>query len=368
LCLIFKEIFVKLTALILNFLCFGLLMSVNRCTPYSNLFLDEEAAEKFFAKKIKPAPAPVNGLKVMNWNLKFGAARADFFFDCWGTVERISKAQTRKNLEALAAKINELNPDVIFVQEIDIKSDRISGVDMLQYLLDHTQMNYAHYASGWQVGLLPKNKIHYINSGNAILSRWPLADGTRIALPERTDQPELERQYYLKRNMLRSLLAIPDYPEVYLVNVHTDAYGQDGTKLQHIDMFKAEMDRLKNEEKTLVIGSGDLNTLPPGTQHVKSFPDSNCKEEFIADDYTEEAEWLTPLYSEYDAETPLDVYHANESLYYSHTVKKDDFWNRKLDYIFTSGKFVLGSGKVHQQGTMPLSDHAPVTATLDWGL
>jgi len=357
----------KTSSFIVTLLGLGLLMSVSRCTPFSNLFLDEEAAESFRSKVIKPAPAPTSGLKVMNWNLKFGAARADFFFDCWGNVERISKAQALINLKNLADKINEINPDILFVQEIDIKSDRISGVDMLQYLLNHTQLNYANYASGWQVGFLPKNNIHYINSGNAILSRWPLKGGTRIALPERGDQPELERQYYLKRNMLRTLLSIPGYPEVYLVNVHTDAYGQDGTKLQHIDMFKAELDRIRNEEMALVIGSGDLNTLPPGTKHVKGFPDTNCKDDFVADDYTEESHWLEPLYAEYDAETPLEVYQQDETLYYSHSVKKDDFWNRKLDYIFTSGKFIPGSGKVHQQGTMPLSDHAPVTAILDWG-
>jgi endonuclease/exonuclease/phosphatase family metal-dependent hydrolase len=68
---------------------------------------------------------------------------------------------------------------------------------------------------------------------------------------------------------------------------------------------------------------------------------------------------------------PLDVYQADNASYFSHTVDGRGFWNRKLDYIFTNASIVEGSGLVHQDTahggmeTMPLSDHAPVSAEIE---
>ena len=62
---------------------------------------------------------------------------------------------------------------------------------------------------------------------------------------------------------------------------------------------------------------------------------------------------------------------ANNAAYFSHTTDQDGFWNRKLDYIFSNGQIVPGSGLVHQDeahggmATMPLSDHAPVSVELE---
>jgi endonuclease/exonuclease/phosphatase family metal-dependent hydrolase len=49
----------------------------------------------------------------------------------------------------------------------------------------------------------------------------------------------------------------------------------------------------------------------------------------------------------------------------------DGFWNRKLDYLFTNGRFRVDSAVTHQDtasgglATMPLSDHAPISVTLE---
>jgi endonuclease/exonuclease/phosphatase family metal-dependent hydrolase len=163
---------------------------------------------------------------------------------------------------------------------------------------------------------------------------------------------------------------VPGKQPTFVVAVHADAYSKDGTKRQHIERFKEELDRLADGNST-VIGVGDLNTLPPGTDKQFGFPDSVCQDqEFVADDYRPEADWLTSLYADYTPEIPLEDYRADNASYFSHTVDKNGFWNRKLDYIFTNAEVVPGSGLVHQDvahggvETMPLSDHAPVTVEL----
>jgi endonuclease/exonuclease/phosphatase family metal-dependent hydrolase len=307
----------------------------------------------------------------MNYNVKFGGGRIDFFFDCFGDRVLMSRAEVVANLARLVEKIKKYDPDVLVVQEVDVSSKRGAYLDQLQWLLDHSELRYAVYASQWKADYVPSDGLGAIDSGNAILSKYPLSGAERIALSLRSEQSSIERYFYLKRNVLRARLEVPGKAETYVVAVHADAYSKDGTKRQHIDRFAQELDRLAASGAT-VIGVGDLNTLPPGTQKQFGFPDSVCDdEEFVADDYREEADWLTPLYDAYTPEIPLAAYQADNASYFSHTVDKDGFWNRKLDYVFTNADVVPGSGLVHQDTahggmeTMPLSDHAPVTVELE---
>jgi endonuclease/exonuclease/phosphatase family metal-dependent hydrolase len=303
--------------------------------------------------------------------VKFGGGRIDFFFDCHGDRVLMSKSEVIRNLEALVEKVNQVDPDVLVVQEVDVNSKRSAFVDQVQWLLDHSALNYGVYASQWKADYVPSDGIGAVDSGNGILSKYPLSNAERIALALRTDQPGIERYFYLRRNILRARLELPDEKSVELVALHADAYGKDGTKRSHIERFEEELDRAA-ERGALVIGAGDLNTLPPGSEKTYGFPDSVCEDEdFIADDYRSDEGVVDGLYAKYTPEIPLEDYQADNSRYFSHTTDKSGFWNRKLDYIFTNGEVVRGSGLVHQDEasggmeTMPLSDHAPVTVEIE---
>jgi endonuclease/exonuclease/phosphatase family metal-dependent hydrolase len=337
--------------------------------PFHTGFAPVEAAVTYQSSTVvSPAP-PALGLNVMSYNLKFGGGRIDFFFDCQGKRVLMSRQEVLTHLEGLAEKIRQVDPDVLFVQEVDVNSKRSAHVDQLQWLLDHTSLNFAHYASHWKADFVPSDGLGPVDSGNAILSKFPLSEGTRVALALRTDQSGLERYFYLRRNLLRSVVTLPDRDPIFLVAVHTEAYSQDGTKRKHIERFEQELDTLA--EQGLVVGGGDLNTLPPGSLNVSNFDDSACKDEYLADDYTEEGQWLSSLYTRYAPAIPLADYQTNNARYFSHTTRSDGFWNRKLDYLFTNGRFASGSGLTHQDATsgglptLLLSDHAPLSVTLE---
>jgi endonuclease/exonuclease/phosphatase family metal-dependent hydrolase len=341
------------------------------CDPFHTGFDDVEGAVAYVAKEQKPAPDPSAPLRVMNYNVKFGGGRIDFFFDCFGDRVLMSEREVKDNLSRLVTVINQYDPDLLVVQEVDVDSKRAAYVDQMQWLLDHTRLRYGVYASQWKADYVPSDGLGAIDSGNGILSKYPLSGAERIALAQRSEQSGIERYFYLKRNLLRARLEVPGKQPTWVVAVHADAYSKDGTKRQHIDRFAAELDRL-SADGTTVIGIGDLNTLPPGTEKRSGFPDSVCQDpEFIADDYSAETDWLDALYASYTPEIPLQDYMADNASYFSHTVDQHGFWNRKLDYIFTSAPLVAGSGLVHQDAahggleTMPLSDHAPVTVEIE---
>jgi endonuclease/exonuclease/phosphatase family metal-dependent hydrolase len=339
------------------------------CDPFHTGFEDLEKAVYYRASRPGPPAEPKPVLRVMNYNVKFGGGRIDFFFDCFGDRVLMQEAEVLGNLERLARKIREFDPDVLVVQEVDVNSKRAAYVDQMQWLLDHTALDYGVYASQWRADYVPSDGIGAVDSGNGILSKYPLSGALRIALDLRTDQSALERYFYLKRNILRATTEVGS-TKVVVVATHAEAYAKDGTKKQHIDRFKAELDRWADAGE-LVLGAGDLNTLPPGSERQHEFPDSACTEDFVADDYREETDWLEPLYASYEPEIPLLDYQADNARYFSHTTDKNGFWNRKLDYVFTNAAVVPGSGLVHQdeeQGgtaTMPLSDHAPVTVEIE---
>ncbi|HEX9620169.1 MAG TPA: endonuclease/exonuclease/phosphatase family protein [Polyangiaceae bacterium] len=339
------------------------------CDPFHATFDDEELAILYRAAEPEPGASNPVELVVMTYNVKFGGGRADFFFDCHGDRVLMTEREVLDNLRALAGKIAAVDPDVLLLQEVDVASKRSAFVDQLQWLLDHTRLSFGAYASQWRADFVPSDGLGPVDSGNAVLSRYPIVHAKRIALPLRSDQSAVERYFYLRRNILHARIDVGgDVLDV--LDLHAEAYAKDGTKLAHIERFAAELEAL-SDRGDLFLAGGDLNTLPPQTEKLVGFPDSVCEDEdFQADDFREETDYLDGLYEAYAEAIPLDDYAADNEPYFSHTTDASGFWNRRLDYLFTNGEFVPGSGLVHQDeasggtATMPLSDHAPVSAVL----
>jgi endonuclease/exonuclease/phosphatase family metal-dependent hydrolase len=176
------------------------------------------------------------------------------------------------------------------------------------------------------------------------------------------------RLFYLRRNILEATLRLPTASprdSLTILNTHLVAYAQDSTRYRQIQHLYDHMQRLDRAGRCW-IGGGDLNTLPPATDHLQDFDDSVCDEDFVMDDYTREQGWLDPLYGRFNEAIPTRRYARNPARYYSHTVNKNGFWNRRLDYLFTNGQWRPGSGTVVQTTefggapSMQRSDHAPV--------
>lgn len=341
------------------------------CDPFETGFAPDEPAEYFKAHNVEQA-SPPQTLQLMDYNVKFGGGRIDFFFDCHGDRVLMSREEVEHNMAGLAKKIRQVDPDVLFIEEVDVNSKRAAFVNELQYLLDHTRLNYAVYGSQWRADFVPSDGLGAVDSGNAILAKFPLHDAHRLALPLRTDLSGIERYFYLHRNLLVARLddaALTEFApgkELWLLGTHAEAYAKDGTKKRHIELFTERMKLLAKQG--IVVGSGDMNALPPGTLKTSHFDDSACVGDYEADDYSAEGDWLEPLYERYQEAIPLADYEADNAPYLSHTTSKDGFWNRRLDYIFSTG--TLTEGLVHQDKahggmeTMPLSDHAPLSAVL----
>ena len=340
--------------------------------PFGARFDNLEPAVHYRAANRDLPEAPVDELSVMTWNIKFGGGRIDFWYDGHGDRVIMKRREVLKHLEGLGAKIRRTDPDVLLLQEVDVDSRRAAHIDQMQWLLDNTKLNFGAYASQWRSSFVPTRGLGRVDMGIAILSKYPIRDAQRLALPKMRTLDRITRYFYLKRAVLTACIELPGVEPVHAVNVHTEAFSVDGTKRRHIDLFKGELDRIDAAGGRFVAG-GDLNTVPPGSERVGGFEDVADRREamFDVDDmYAGEEDWLVPLYENYQPAVELEDYKRDHRPYYTFSATRDVFWCRKLDYLFTNGMFEQGSAITHQDvdsggmETMELSDHAPVSASL----
>lgn len=309
-----------------------------------------------------------DSLKIMTWNIKFGGGRIDFFFDCFGDRVLMDSSEVLNNMSNICLFIEKYNPDVLFVQEVDLNAKRSASIDQVDYLLKHTKLTHAVYVPQWKAIKIPSRGLGHMNCGIAILSRFPLSKPEYIALPLMKNQSWLKRYFYLRRGILISDVLIGEL-KIKLITTHLEAYSSDVTKRKQLDILEQLLDSLNQQNIPFIFG-GDLNVIPPGSAKVKGFPDSACEDEFVADDFSQEVDWLMPFYKKYYSDMTLDEFKQNNAPYFSHTVDGRGFWNRKIDYLFSNYPFSEGKSQTHQVDsikgvtTMMVSDHCPVSVEI----
>ena len=352
------------------------------CDPLVTTFDDSENAIYYEANNVhQSAGFPIGPFEIntMTWNIRFGAGILPFFGDACGDRVIFTAAEVEANLEGIAAKINSADPDIILLQEVDRQSKRSAYIDQVQWLLDNTNLNYGAYASVWKAQVIPSDGIGRMDFGNVILSKWELSDAERIKLPLREDQDALTQYFYLRRNILKAKVAVPNQTEFYAVNIHATAFATDDTKQKHVDTYTQTLKDLDDAGIGFVTG-GDLNALTPGAASIDFCMADICSGESYHSDadggphkdgsyfnnFTNEPTLLQPLYDSYNPAISLTNYLANESNYFTHAPSTGDVaTDRKLDYLFTNLTWNANSDSTHQDASN-WSDHMPVTATLNF--
>ena len=337
------------------------------CDPLVTEFSSKESPKEYTSKMLV-SPPNKDTLTVVTWNIRFGIGRANWFGDSCGELVIFDDEKIKNGLELLALKIAEIDADILLLQEVDIDSKRSSYIDQVQWLLDHTSMNYGVYASMWEVQFVPSDGLGRVNSGNAILSKWPLSEAERIQLSLRGDQDALTKAFYVRRNVLKAVVNYPGNP-FWAVGIHASAFSNDDTKQKQFLEFKDVLDEI-NAKGELFVAGGDLNELPPGATKNNYCDEDRCPDELPESDegcdFSNETTWISPLYNAYTPSVSLVDYLQNENMYFTHasTHNANDEryqWNRKLDYLFTNTSWVPRSERTHQEAQLE-SDHVAVSA------
>ena len=77
-------------------------------------------------------------ITVMSWNIGFGALgdNADFFMDGGTHVMPSNKDRVLENLNGISEEIQSVNPDIVFLQEVDSDSKRSYYIDQRKEIME----------------------------------------------------------------------------------------------------------------------------------------------------------------------------------------------------------------------------------------
>ena len=360
----------KLKSLILSVWYFILVFNIFSCEPLVDTFTNNESFV-YHSRTSKPIPSKKDTIIVMTWNIRFGAGRILWFGDSCGDRVILSRSEVFRNLDLIVSKINEIKPDILLLQEVDIQAKRTDYIDELQYILDNTYFNFGVYTSNWKAQYIPSDGLGRMDEGNAILSVWPLGACERFQLPLRNDLDALTKYFYVRECVMTAEILIPDTKPIIAVNTHLSAFSTDDTKKRQLDEYYNILTSIQNNNQLFVTG-GDFNLLPPNSDSTDYCDEDKCPNESfhgVNDNpkhkdgsyYTPEITWMSKLFADFYPTYKLADYKLNQRAYFTHTTNPASFWDRTLDYLFSNSEWVENSHHVYQS-FREVSDHAPVTA------
>lgn len=199
-------------------------------------------------------------LSVLTWNIGYGGLSedADFFMDGGSEVRAVDEVGVINNINNILAKVEEMNADVIFLQEIDRDSSRTFHMNQVKTFEDNLPDYQSSFANNFKALVpYPVPPIGLVDSGVAIFSKLKVQDAQRIALPCPFSWPI--RIANLKRCLLveRTPLEGSD-KELVFVNFHLEAYDDGEGKIaqtkQLIELLDSEI-----AKGNYVIAGGDFN-------------------------------------------------------------------------------------------------------------
>jgi endonuclease/exonuclease/phosphatase family metal-dependent hydrolase len=310
-----------------------------------------------------PAYDPSSALRVMTYNVQYFAGKGYVFYydlpDNTGPDLRPSAQSVTTTLDGIARVITEGKADIVFLQEIHDNAAATDHRDELAELLQRLPPSaYPCYSQAWywKADYVPHPKINgSVGMKLVTLSRYRLSSAIRHQLPT-PPMDIVSSQFYLKRAVLASRLAVTAGPEWTLFNTHLDAFAQGSDTMQRQVAMLAGLLQQEDIAGRMFVLGGDLNLLPPGA--LESLADS---QHYL---YQEPSE-LKQLMNQWPSVPAQGDMHANPARWFTHFPNDTDVSgpDRTIDYLFFSHQINAENGHVENTAaTTKLSDHLPIFA------
>lgn len=292
--------------------------------------------------------APGDSLKLLSWNIGFGALgdNADFFMDGGKMVYPADEARVRTNMDAIVREVNAQDADIVLFQEIDKDSDRSYHIDQTREF-DNMGFNNMTFAYNFKVAYapVPIPPMGKIDSGIATYSHYPVTSADRVQLPCPFSWPV--RTFNLKRCLLVTRIPVEGGKEIVLINLHLEAYDDGEGKAAQAQML---MDFLNEEagKGNYVIACGDFN---------QSFSNVPCNYPVYPEQWQPAAMDVSAFENDWqfimNNETP-----TCRSLYYPLKGNEDSVQYYMVDGFILSKNITVDSYEIHDLG-FENSDHNP---------
>ena len=205
-----------------------------------------------------------DSVKIMTWNTGYASLgeTADFFMDGGSMVKTANADQVEENVDSILEVIKEQDPDVVFLQEVDLNSSRSNHINQYAEYEEALNDEYVDtFAYNFKVLYIPYPipNMGQVNSGLATFQKYSLIDSQRIQLycPFNT----FVAAFNLRRCLMVNRVQIEDSDkELVIINVHLEAYDSGEGKAKQTEQLK-EFIETEYEKGNYVIAGGDFNQV-----------------------------------------------------------------------------------------------------------
>ena len=213
--------------------------------------------------KAQKTLAEGGSFRIVTWNVGYGALgdNADFFMDGGTHVYTADANRVKLNVAGILEDLAGLEPDIIFLQEVDRDSARSRHIDEYELMQSIQIDKQSSFANNFKVAFLPFPipPIGKVDSGLATFSAYPVAESERVQLPIPFSWPV--RMANLKRCVLVSRVPVEGTDrELVLMNLHLEAYDSGEGKIAQTKML-AQLLQAEAEKGSYVIAGGDFNQI-----------------------------------------------------------------------------------------------------------
>ncbi len=249
-----------------------------------------------------PAAPTDREITLMTWNIGYGALgdNADFFMDGGSGVYTADEERVNANLNEMLGTIRDVNPDILFVQEIDEDCSRSYGIDEIGLFSETMNRDLGRgfqstFAYNFKVKYVPYPlpPIGRVYSGIQTLSAFRIDTAERVKLPSPFKWP-------VSVANLKRCVSIHRCPvegsgrELVLINLHLEAYDSGEGKIEQTKILK-EILEAEVAKGSYVIAGGDFNQTFSNAD-VSAYPQQEGKWEcgkIDVSEYSTELSFLT---------------------------------------------------------------------------
>jgi endonuclease/exonuclease/phosphatase family metal-dependent hydrolase len=290
---------------------------------------------------------------VLTWNTGYGALsdNSDFFMDGGTMVYTADKDRVQENLEQMAVEIKSIDPDIVFLQEVDRVADRSYKIDEVSFFQESNNDKVSSYALNMDAIFIPYPipPIGRVKVGIQTLSAYEVSSSARLSLPVPFKWPVSTCNFKKCLNVSRIPVAGTD-KELVLVNLHLEAYDSGEGKIAQTNMLRQVL-QAEVDAGNYVIAGGDFNQVFSNTD-TSAYPvyDGLWQPESIdvaefGDDFT------------FITDSSVPTCRSLDKVYLG--ADKDSFQYYIIDGFIVSANITIDSCKTQDLGFV-CSDHNPV--------
>lgn len=189
--------------------------------------------------------ADEDALRVVAWNIAHGRGSVGGWRANWRGGDT---GERDERLEDIAAVLEDLQPDILVLNEVDVEASWSGGVSHARDLAQRLDVPHGLDQLNFDVAVFGRR----FRFGNAVLSRWPFESAAAIRLPVTS---RWERTLVGAKAAARVDLEPTPVGPVVLVPIHLDPRSRS-TRLATLEV----LDRIREKEDRPLILAGDFNS------------------------------------------------------------------------------------------------------------